>query len=135
MKSLIALEGVEQRIYLMRGHRVMLSTELARLYGVEPRVLVQAVKRNIKRFPVDFMFKLTLAEANSLRSQIVILNKARGLNMKYLPYAFTEQGVAMLSSVLHSERAIAVNRHHAGLRQAARNDLLQSRLGPAARYA
>ncbi len=109
MESLIPLEGIEQRIYLIRGHKVMLSTELARLYDVEPRVLVQAVKRNIKRFPSDFMFSLTRDEANSLRSQIVILNKARGSNIKYLPYAFTEQGVAMLSGVLNSDRAIAVN--------------------------
>ena len=107
MQSLIPLQGIEQRIYLIRGHKVMLSTELARLYGVEPRVLVQAVKRNIKRFPTDFMFRLTLDEANSLRSQIVILK--RGQHIKKSPYAFTEQGVAMLSGVLNSDRAIAVN--------------------------
>lgn len=107
MNSLIPIEGIEQRIHLIRGHKVMLSSELARLYGVEPRALIQAVKRNIKRFPEDFMFKLTLGEANSLRSQIVILK--RGQHIKNPPYAFTEQGVAMLSGVLHSERAIAVN--------------------------
>ncbi|MEK7234772.1 MAG: ORF6N domain-containing protein [Elusimicrobiota bacterium] len=107
MKSLIPIAGIEQRIHLIRGHRVLLSTELARLYGVEPRALIQAVKRNIKRFPEDFMFKLTLDEANSLRSQIVILK--RGQHIKNPPYASTEQGVAMLSGVLHSERAIAVN--------------------------
>lgn len=107
MKSLIPIAGIEHRIHLIRGHRVLLSTELARLYGVEPRALIQAVKRNIKRFPEDFMFKLTLDEANSLRSQIVILK--RGQHIKNPPYAFTEQDVAMLSGVLHSERAIEVN--------------------------
>ena len=85
----------------------MLSTHLAELYEVEPRVLVQAVKRNIERFPGDFMFQLTWEEVALMRSQSVILK--RGQNIKYLPYAFTEQGVAMLSSVLHSDRAIHVN--------------------------
>lgn len=84
----------------------MLSQDLAALYGVAPKVLMQAVKRNIKRFPPDFMFQLTRAEFNSLRSQIVTSNRG---GARYLPYAFTEQGVAMLSSVLHSERAIPVN--------------------------
>lgn len=89
----------------------MISTDLARLYGVEPRTLNQAVKRNINRFPGDFMFQLTWEETELLvaesRSQIVILKS--GKNIKYLPYAFTEQGVAMLSSVLKSERAVSVN--------------------------
>ena len=85
----------------------MLSTHLAELYEVEPRVLVQAVKRNIERFPGDFMFQLTWEEVALMRSQSVILK--RGQNIKYLPYAFTEQGVAMLSSVLHGDRAIHVN--------------------------
>ena len=97
----------------------MLSTHLAELYEVEPRVLVQAVKRNIERFPGDFMFQLTWEEVALMRSQPVILK--RGQNIKYLPYAFTEQGVAMLSSVLHSDRAIHVNieimRALVGLRQ------------------
>jgi len=114
---------IENAIYLMRGHRVMLSSDLARLYQVEPRALMQAVKRNIKRFPVDFMFPLQPQEVARLRSQIVILDGAsnqssrpqnvtlnrRGSHAKYPPYAFTEQGVAMLSSVLNSERAIQVN--------------------------
>jgi DNA-binding PadR family transcriptional regulator len=78
-------------------------------YGVEIRVLVQAVKRNIERFPDDFMFQLTKEEYGVLRSQIVILKRGRGKHRKYLPYAFTEQGVAMLSSVLNSKRAIKVN--------------------------
>ena len=107
MKALIPLEVIEQRILLIRGQKVMLSTDLAGLYQVEARVLVQAVKRNIARFPQDFMFQLTEEEFSNLKSQIVIsswggLRRAR-------PYAFTEQGVAMLSSILNSERAIKVN--------------------------
>ncbi|MCK9431414.1 MAG: ORF6N domain-containing protein [Candidatus Omnitrophica bacterium] len=92
----------------------MLDRDLAKLYGVETRVLNQAVKRNLRRFPEDFMFKLTGEEVESLRSQFVTLNKSdrilgRGKHRKYLPYVFTEQGVAMLSSVLNSSRAIQVN--------------------------
>lgn len=104
---MIPIEDIEQRIFLLRGHRVMLSPDLAQLYGVEPKALIQAVKRNAERFPADFMFQLTLQELRASRSQIVTLK--RGQNIKYLPYAFTEQGVAMLSSVLHSKRAIRVN--------------------------
>ncbi len=100
-------EELRGMIFLARGHKVMLSGDLARLYGVEPRILIQAVKRNIERFPEDFMFPLTLAEIKSSRSQFVILK--RGGNVKHLPYAFTEQGVAMLSSVLRSPRAIQAN--------------------------
>jgi hypothetical protein len=107
MKALIPLEVIERRILLIRGQKVMLSTHLAELYDVETRVLNQAVKRNISRFPEDFMFQLNTSEAEQLVSQNVIPHK------KYfggsLPYAFTEQGVAMLSSVLNSERAINVN--------------------------
>ncbi len=98
---------LERRILLLRGHKVMLSPDLAELYGVEPRSLIQAVKRNAERFPSDFMFQLSEEESESLRSQIVILK--RGQHQKYLPYAFTEQGVAMLSSVLKSRRAVLVN--------------------------
>jgi hypothetical protein len=88
----------------------MLDFDLAELYDVETRVLKQAVRRNIERFPRDFMFKLTREEFNSLTSQIVILkNKGRGQHSKYLPFAFTEQGVAMLSSVLRSKKAIEIN--------------------------
>lgn len=98
---------IDSSIFLMRGHKVMLSMHLAELYKVEPRALIQAVKRNIERFPGDFMFQLSVEEFNVLKSQFVIsswggLRRAR-------PYAFTEQGVAMLSSVLRSERAIRVN--------------------------
>ncbi len=99
---------VERKIFLIRGRRVMLDRDLAELYGVETRTLNQAVKRNLNRFPDDFMFSLTSEEAVELsRSQFVTLK--RGQNIKYLPYAFTENGVAMLSSVLNSERAVEVN--------------------------
>ncbi len=106
--NLIPQEVIENKILLIRGRKVMLDRELALLYGVETRALNQAVKRNINRFPEDFMFKLTNDEATALsRSQFVTLK--RGQNIKYLPYVFTENGVAMLSSVLNSERAIEVN--------------------------
>ena len=106
MKDLIRSERIEKRIFLLRGQRVMLSMDLAELYGVQPRVLVQAVKRNIERFPDDFMFQLNLQEVRSLKSQIVISSWG---GQRFLPYAFTEQGVAMLSSVLKSKRAAQVN--------------------------
>ena len=104
------LAPIERMILEVRGQRVILAAELARIYGVETRTLNQAVKRNIEKFPPDFMFQLTRDEATALsrsRSQFVILK--RGTNVKYLPYAFTEQGVAMLSSVLRSRRAVQVN--------------------------
>ncbi len=96
-------------IHELRGQRVMLDSDLAALYGVLPKVLNQAVKRNIRRFPSDFMFRLVADEYGALRSQNATLKRGRGQYRKYLPYAFTEQGVAMLSSVLRSERAIQVN--------------------------
>jgi len=102
-------ERIEKRIFLLRGHRVMLSADLAELYEVKPKAFIQAVKRNLERFPEDFMFRLTTEESQALRSQIVTLETGRGKYPKYLPYAFTEQGVAMLSSVLRSKRAIQVN--------------------------
>lgn len=108
-ESLIPVERIERSILLLRGQKVMLDGDLAALYGVEIRTLVQAVKRNLNRFPEDFMFQLTADEVAFLRSQIVILDIGRGQHRKYLPYAFTEQGVAMLSSVLHGERAVQVN--------------------------
>lgn len=107
ISSLIPQEVVENRIFLIRRHKVMLSTHLAELYGVEVRALVQAVKRNIERFPNDFMFQLNEKEFENLKSQIVI--SSWGGAHRSRPYAFTEQGVAMLSSVLHSKRAIQVN--------------------------
>jgi ORF6N domain-containing protein len=106
MKELIPSERIERRIFLLRGQKVMLSMDLAELYGVEPRVLVQAVKRNSERFPKDFMFQLNLQEVRNLKSQIVISSWG---GQRFLPYAFTEQGVAMLSSVLKSKRAVQVN--------------------------
>lgn len=99
--------NIESLIYVVRDEQVMLDSDLAKLYDVETKVLNQAVKRNIQRFPPDFMFQLTKEEC--LRSQIVTLNKGQGHHLKYMPYAFTENGVAMLSSVLRSERAIEVN--------------------------
>ncbi|MDD2716784.1 MAG: ORF6N domain-containing protein [Candidatus Wallbacteria bacterium] len=100
---------VESKIFMIRGKQVMLDKDLAELYEVETKVLNQAVKRNLKRFPRDFMFQLKDNEIQHSRSQIVTLNSGRGRNTKYLPYAFTENGIAMLSSVLNSERAIMVN--------------------------
>ena len=107
-KALTSHNPLERYIYIIRGHKVMLDADLARIYGVETRILNQSVQRNLKRFPSDFLFKLTLKEVDSLRSQIVISNKGRG-GRRYMPYALTEQGVAMLSSVLKSPRAIEVN--------------------------
>jgi hypothetical protein len=108
-EAVVSVKRIESSILAIRGHRVLLDSELATLYGANLKVLNQAVKRNIERFPADFMFQLSVEEAASLRSQIVTLKVARGLHRKYLPYAFTEQGVAMLSSVLRSPRAVQVN--------------------------
>ena len=102
----IPMERIEHTILLIRGQKVMLDSNLAELYGVATKVLIQAVKRNEDRFPEDFMFQLTEQELNILRSQIVT---SRWGGRRYPPYAFTEQGVAMLSSVLHSARAVHVN--------------------------
>ncbi|MBW2107876.1 MAG: ORF6N domain-containing protein [Deltaproteobacteria bacterium] len=103
----IPIERIQSMVHLIRGQKVLLDKDLADLYGVETRSLVQAVKRNIERFPSDFMFQLTRDEFDSLRSQSVI-SKGKG-GRRYLPHAFTEQGVAMLSSVLRSKWAIQVN--------------------------
>lgn len=109
-KSLILkAENIATRIYYVRGEKVLLDFYLAALYEVETRALKQQVRRNIDRFPEDFMFELTQDEWDSLRSQIVMLNKGRGQHSKYLPMAFAEQGVAMLSSVLKSKKAVQVN--------------------------
>ncbi len=102
-------QAIQEKIYLIRGNKVMLSHDLASLYDVEPRALIQAVKRNLERFPDDFMFQLSADEFRLLRSQIVILEVGRGRHPKHPPYAFTEQGVAMLSAVLRSDRAIQVS--------------------------
>lgn len=111
MKKLhvIVPELIERRILLLRGQKVMLDSHLAELYAVTTKRLNEQVRRNLKRFPVDFMFQLTREEYDALRSHFATLEKGRGRHRKYLPYVFTEQGVAMLSSVLNSERAIAVN--------------------------
>jgi len=106
--NILPRERIESSILLIRGHKVMLDADLAELYGVETRALLQAVSRNQKRFPKDFMFQMSKEEYELLRSQIVISKKGRG-GRRYLPYVFTEQGVAMLSSVLRSERAAQVN--------------------------
>jgi len=106
-QSLTSTETVERRILLIRGQKVMLDSDLAELYRVQTKVLNQAVKRNTKRFPGDFMFQLNLQEVRNSRSQIVTLKQ--GQNVKYRPYAFTEHGILMLSSVLSSERAVQVN--------------------------
>ena len=103
----IPTESIERRILLLRGEKVILSFDLAELYGVPPKVLVQAVKRNIDRFPRDFMFQLNLQEVRNLKSQIV--TSSWGGPRRATPYAFTEEGVAMLSSVLRSRRAVQVN--------------------------
>ena len=105
-QALVEYEIVISKVAIVRGQRVMFAPDLAELYGVETKVLMQAVRRNIDRFPQDFLFQLTDQEFTILRSQIVTSSWG---GTRYLPYAFTEQGVAMLSSVLRSPRAIAVN--------------------------
>ena len=121
IKTLVPIEVIERKIYLLRGQKVMLDSDLANLYGVTTKRLNEQMRRNIKRFPEDFMFQLTPEEYEFLRSQIATLSWSQkgaakiiakhewGKHRKYLPYAFTEQGVAMLSSVLNSKRAIDVN--------------------------
>jgi hypothetical protein len=129
MKAIVPVERIERAIYLIRGQKVMLSTHLADLYDVAPKVLMQSVKRNIDRFPEDFMFQLSAGEFENLKSQFV--TSSWGGMRRARPYAFTEQGVAMLSSVLKSKRAVSVNieimRAFVKLRQlaASHKDLLQ----------
>ena len=106
--GVIPQQIIESKILIIRGKKVMLDRDLAVLYDVETRTLNQAVRRNIKRFPEDFMFQLTKEEMSNWKSQIVISNKDK-MGIRKKPYAFTENGVAMLSSVLNSERAITVN--------------------------
>lgn len=130
-QELIIQERIAKAIYVIRNQKVMMDSELAEMYGVETKVLNQSVKRNLERFPKDFMFQLNEEEWESLRSQNVTLENGRGKHRKYLPYMFTEQGVAMLSSVLNSPTAIQVNisimRVFVKMRQWAANyeDLLQ----------
>lgn len=106
--QVVATPAIESRVLVVRGRQVMLDEDLADLYGVETKRLVEQVKRNLERFPEDFMFQLSKAEAAALRSQIATSSIGRG-GRRYAPYVFTEQGVAMLSGVLRSKRAIAVN--------------------------
>ena len=107
-KQLVPVELIENKIYLIRGHKIMLDRDLAALYGVETKVLKQAVKRNLKRFPEDFMFVFSPSEFADWRSQFVT-SKNDKMGLRHAPMTFTEQGVAMLSTVLNSERAIEVN--------------------------
>jgi hypothetical protein len=109
MTRLVVSSGIDRLIHEIRGERVMLDSDLARLYGVTIGRLNEQVRRNRKRFPADFMFQISREEDGPLRSQIATLKLGRGRHRKYLPYAFTEQGVAMLSSVLRSDRAVKVN--------------------------
>jgi hypothetical protein len=104
----IPVERIEKAIFLIRGHKVMLDADLAELYGGTTKRLNEQVRRNISRFPADFMFQLDEEEASALRSQFATSKEGRG-GRRYLPYVFTEQGVAMLSTVLNSEQAIQVN--------------------------
>lgn len=105
---MVGAPAIERQILVIRGHQVLLDEDLAQLYGVETRVLVQQVKRNAKRFPADFMFQLSVAELTNLKSQSVISSGQHG-GRRSRPLVFTEQGIAMLSGVLRSDRAIAVN--------------------------
>ena len=107
--AFVTTDFISTKIYFFRGEKVLFDSDLAMLYGVETRVLKQAVRRNIERFPVDFMFEISDAEWSALRSQFVILEPGRGRYSKYPPFAFTEQGVAMLSGILKSPRAIETN--------------------------
>jgi hypothetical protein len=107
-QQVIPVEVIERRVFLIRGQKIMLDSDLARLYQVSTKRLNEAVKRNFNRFPADFMFQLTQEELASLRSQFATSNVARG-GRRYFPYVFTEHGVAMLSCVLHSERAVEMN--------------------------
>ena len=104
----ISEEFILAKIFLFRGHKVMIDRDLAKLYGVEIRTLNQAVRRNLKRFPEDFMFQLTAKEFENWKSQIVMSNTER-MSIRKAPLVFTEQGIAMLSSVLNSDQAISVN--------------------------
>jgi hypothetical protein len=108
MKSIMPIEMIEQKIFLIRGQKVILDSDLAKMYGVTTKRLNEQVRRNRKRFPPDFMFQLNEEDAESLRSQFATSSGAHG-GRRYFPYAFTEQGVAMLSTVLNSERAVEVN--------------------------
>jgi phage regulator Rha-like protein len=108
-KTIVPEERIEQIIFIIRGQKVILDSDLAALYGVETKNLNKAIQRNAGRFPADFMFQLTKVEAISLRFQIGTLKGSRGAHRKYLPYAFTEHGALMAANVLNSERAAAMS--------------------------
>ncbi len=107
--AITPVEIIERKIYFIRGKKVMLDSDLALLYGVATKVFNQAIKRNLKRFPLDFMFQLITKEISLMNRSQFVTGSQKHRDPKYLPYAFTEQGVAMLSSILKSERAIQVN--------------------------
>ena len=109
VKALVQTEDITRAILVLRGHRVLLDTELATLYGVTTKRFNEQVRRNAKRFPVDFMFQLTAEEISSLRSQIATLKLGRGQHRKYLPYVFTEHGAIMAATILNSPRAIEMS--------------------------
>lgn len=111
-KVLVSQETIEQKILLIRGHKVMLDRDLARLYGVETKYLKRQVRRNIDRFPPDFIFELSQDEFSDWRCQFVTSNPADKMGLRYRPYAFTEHGILMLSSVLNSKKAIQINGFH-----------------------
>ncbi len=108
-KALFVSDQIEQAIVIIRGQKVLMSTQLAEFYGVEPKRLIEQVKRNIERFPEDFMFQLTAEEWANLKSQIATSSLEHHGGLRKMPYAFTEQGVAMLSSVIRSKKAVEVN--------------------------
>lgn len=107
--AVVTLDQIERKIYEIRGHKIMLDSELAALYGVQTKLLTRAFKRNLDRFPEDFAFQLSRHELENLRRQIGASSSKNYGGRRYLPYVFTEQGVAMLSSVLNSDRAVQVN--------------------------
>ncbi len=109
VKALVQTEDITRAILVLRGHRVLLDTELATLYGVTTKRFNEQVRRNAKRFPADFMFQLTAEEISSLRSQIATLKLGRGQHRKYLPYVFTEHGAIMAATILNSPRAIEMS--------------------------
>ena len=108
-KALVPTEDITRAILVLRGYRVLLDTELAALYGVPTKRFNEQVRRNAKRFPADFMFKLTAEESSSLRSQIATLKLGRGQHRKYLPYVFTEHGAIMAATILNSVRAVEMS--------------------------
>jgi hypothetical protein len=109
LKALVPTEEITRAILVLRGHRVLLDSELAALYGVTTKRFNEQVRRNAKRFPADFMFQLTTEEISSLRSQFATLKLGRGQHRKYLPYAFTEHGAIMAATILNSPRAAEIN--------------------------